>query len=212
MNKFDALLEVASKLNGPGGCPWDLKQTFFSLQPYVIEEAYEVIEAIDNNNDAKIKEELGDLLYTVVFYGKVAEREGRFSIDDILESIREKLIRRHPHVFGSLVVEDADEVVHNWEKIKKEEKGHEDRKSTLDGIPSGLPALLKAQKILRKLRQSNSELLNKKEQKVSSEEEIGKAMLELILRAEDAYIDVESALRRALLKLEEQFRTAEELA
>ena len=208
MSKFDRLLEVATALNGPGGCPWDLKQTFFSLQPYVIEEAYEVLEAVDSNDDQKITDELGDLLYTVIFYAKVAEREGRFSLDDILEAIREKLIRRHPHVFGDLKIAHEDEVVQNWDKIKKTEKASEERKSVLDGIPKGLPTLLRAQKVVRKMRKADSALLKTKEEGAATEEEMGNKMLELILQAEDAHIDVESALRRSLSHLEEQFRTA----
>lgn len=212
MKAFDALLEVAAKLNGPGGCPWDLKQSFFSLQPYVIEEAFEVVEAVDLNEDQKILEELGDLLYTVIFYGKIAEKEGRFTLEDVIESIKEKLIRRHPHIFGDVKVSDPDEVAQRWEKIKKEEQGNEERKSFMDGIPSGLPALLKAQKILRKMRRAKSEILKKQNPVPMTEEEIGVQMLDLILNAEDAHIDVESALRRSLCKLEEEFKAAEELA
>src|SRR5579872_4545447 len=141
MKQFDALLEVADKLLSPGGCPWDRKQNFYSLQPYVLEEAHEVIEAVDSKDDKKIIEELGDLLYTVIFYGKLAELEGRFSLKEILEVIKEKLIRRHPHIFGDVKVEDADEVLRNWEAIKRQESGHEKRKSAVDGVPPTLPTL-----------------------------------------------------------------------
>jgi uncharacterized protein YabN with tetrapyrrole methylase and pyrophosphatase domain len=212
MNKFQALMEVATRLNGPGGCPWDHTQTFLSLQPYVIEEAYEVIEAVDANDDEKIVEELGDLLYTVVFYAKIAEKEGRFTMDDVLDSVREKLIRRHPHVFADVKVEHVDEIIHRWEKIKKEEKGKEERLSVLDGIPKNLPTLFKAQKVLRKIRRAQSDLLAESSKEALTEEEVGREMLNLVLRAEDAGLDAESALRRTLLTLEQQFRKQEELA
>lgn len=212
MNKFQALMDVATRLNGPKGCPWDHTQTFLSLQPYVLEEAYEVIEAVDANDDEKIVEELGDLLYTVVFYAKIAEKEGKFTIDEILDCVREKLIRRHPHVFTDLEIEHVDEIMQQWEKIKKEEKGKEERKSVLDGIPKNLPTLFKAQKVLRKMRRAEFEGLSKFSNEGLTEESVGKEMLDLVLRAEDAGIDVESALRRTLSKLEEEFRRQEELA
>src|SRR5579863_10005397 len=144
MDQFDSLLRVAETLLGPGGCPWDQKQTFASLQPYVLEEAHEVIEAIDADDDGKMVEELGDLLYTVIFYGKLAEKTGRFSLVDIVNAIEEKLIRRHPHVFGEVKVEGADEVLKNWEKIKLEEKGDKRPESVLDGIPPTLPLVTRA--------------------------------------------------------------------
>jgi uncharacterized protein YabN with tetrapyrrole methylase and pyrophosphatase domain len=212
MKKFDELLEVATRLNGPKGCPWDQKQTFLTLQPYVLEEAHEVIEAVDSGDDRKIVEELGDLLYTIVFYAKVGERENRFIMEDVIESIREKLIRRHPHVFGDVKVNQMEEIVTRWEAIKKEEKGHEERKSVLDGIPKTLPQLLKAQKILKRIRRTQSSLLPEKSSEPLSEESVGKKLLDLILQATDADIDGESALRRALQELEETFRKQEQLA
>ena len=106
MKQFDELISVAEKLLSPEGCPWDLKQTFTTLQPYVLEEAHEVIEAVDLNDDSKILEELGDLLYVIVFYGKLGEKQGRFSLKDIIDTIKEKLIRRHPHIYGDVKVEN----------------------------------------------------------------------------------------------------------
>src|SRR3990167_9026225 len=108
MEAFSALLQVAEQLLGPNGCPWDIKQTFTSLQPYVLEEAHEVIEAVDADDDQKMIEELGDLLYTIVFYGKLGEKQGRFSMEQIVHCVRDKLVRRHPHVFGEVKVQDAD--------------------------------------------------------------------------------------------------------
>ena len=205
MDQFDSLLLIAEKLLGPNGCPWDQKQTFLSLQPYILEEAHEVIEAVDADDDRKMIEELGDLLYTVVFYGKLGEKTGRFSIEEIVKTIKEKLIRRHPHVFGEIKVENIDEVIKNWEKIKAEEKKEAQYSSALDGIPPTLPTLIKAQKILKRILRSGSELLSKDTQKMT-EEEVGNQLLKLILVAELNEIDAESALRRSLAKLISDFK------
>jgi uncharacterized protein YabN with tetrapyrrole methylase and pyrophosphatase domain len=209
MDQFDSLLRVAEILLGPGGCPWDQQQTFASLQPYVLEEAHEVIEAVDADDDRKMVEELGDLLYTVVFYGKLAEKMGRFSLLDIVRAIEEKLIRRHPHVFGELKVEGADEVLKNWERIKLEEKGDRQPKSVLDGIPPTLPLVTRAQKILKRMQRADSPLAPKQSSSTPSEEEVGDELLAWILRAENNGIDAESALRRSLSRIEDDFRRRE---
>lgn len=209
MEQFDDLLRVAEKLLGPEGCPWDQQQTFLSLQPYVLEEAHEVIEAVDLNDDRKILEELGDLLYTVVFYAKLAEKQQRFSIVEIVNTIREKLIRRHPHVFGEVKVAGADEVIHNWEKIKKEEKGELGPASVLDGIPPTLSLVVRAQKVLKRMQRAGSSLAPKENFSSASEEQIGDQLLALILRAENQGVDAESALRRSLKRIEEAFRQEE---
>lgn len=208
MDQFDSLLLIAEKLLGPNGCPWDQKQTFLSLQPYVLEEAHEVIEAVDADDDRKMIEELGDLLYTVVFYGKLGEKTGRFSIEEIVKTIKEKLIRRHPHVFGETKVENVDEVIKNWEKIKAEEKKEAQYLSALDGIPPTLPTLIKAQKVLKRILRSESKLLSREAQKMT-EDEVGSQLLKLICVAELNEIDAESALRRSLAKLEDSFRSKE---
>lgn len=208
MCPFDKLLDVAEKLLGPQGCPWDQKQTFLSLQPYVLEEAHEVIEAVDTDDDRKIIEELGDLLYTIVFYAKLGEKTGRFTITDVLNAIKEKLIRRHPHVFGEVQVKNTEEIVKNWEKIKALEK-KEKPSSALDGIPSTLPVLVRAQKILKKIRRTGKPLNLAKENPSETEEGIGEQMLSLILQAEENEWDAESALRRALSRLEKEFRSHE---
>lgn len=209
MDKFDSLLNVADQLLGPNGCPWDIKQTFSSLQPYVLEEAHEVIEAVDADDDRKIAEELGDLLYVIVFYGKLAEKSGRFSMSDIISSIREKLIRRHPHVFADLKVAGTDEIVKNWEKIKAEEKGEFRAASVLDGIPPTLPSVVRAQKILKRIQRAGSTLAPKENSGSVSEEEIGDQILALILRAENSDIDAERALRRSSARIEAAFRRGE---
>ncbi len=209
MDAFDSLLHVAERLLGAKGCPWDQKQTFLSLQPYVLEEAHEVIQAVDLNDDCKIVEELGDLLYTIIFYGKLAEKSGRFSINDIVSGIEKKLIRRHPHVFGEVKVEGADEVVKNWERIKAEEKGESTPKSILDGIPPTLPSVIRAQKILKRLQRAGSPLAPKIAPDSMTEEELGEQMLDLILKAENNGLEAESALRRATLRREGAFRKIE---
>ena len=146
---FSRLMEIMRRLRGPGGCPWDAEQTHESLKRYLLEECYEVFEAIDTSNPQLLQEELGDLMLQPVFHAAIAEERGEFTIDDVLQTLCDKLVRRHPHVFGDQVVKSADEQVENWEKIKKAEKG-EERKSALAGIPPHLPALLKAQKITEK--------------------------------------------------------------
>jgi tetrapyrrole methylase family protein/MazG family protein len=143
---FEQLVSIMRRLRAPGGCPWDAEQTHESLTRYLLEETYEVIEAIDEKSPQHLKEELGDLLLQPVFHAAIAEESGSFTIDDVIGTLCEKLIRRHPHVFGDLEIKDSNQQVENWEKIKKLEKGDE-RPSALSGVPAHLPALLKAQKI-----------------------------------------------------------------
>lgn len=146
---FDHLMNIMRKLRGPGGCPWDAEQTHESLTRYLLEETYEVIEAIDEKSPQHLKEELGDLLLQPVFHAAIAEESGKFTIDDIIGTLCEKLIRRHPHVFGDLEIKDSEAQIENWEKIKKLEKGDE-RLSALSGVPDHLPALMRAHKISEK--------------------------------------------------------------
>jgi tetrapyrrole methylase family protein/MazG family protein len=146
---FDDLLNIMRRLRGPGGCPWDAEQTHESLTRYLLEETYEVIEAIDAKSPEHLKEELGDLLLQPVFHAAIAEEAGDFDMADVVRTLCDKLVRRHPHVFGDLKISDSDAQVENWERIKKAEKG-EERPSALSGVPPHLPALLKAQKITEK--------------------------------------------------------------
>src|SRR5512138_1760132 len=147
--KFTRAVEIMHRLRAPGGCPWDAEQTHESLKRYLLEECYEVIEAIDSGNDELLKEELGDLLLQPLFHAAIAGERGSFTIEDVIEALCTKLIRRHPHVFGDEKIATSEEQVANWEKIKKAEKG-EERKSALSGVPPHLPALLKAQKVTEK--------------------------------------------------------------
>ena len=142
-------MAIMRRLRAPGGCPWDAEQSHESLKRYLIEECYEVIEAIDRKDDDLLREELGDLLLQPIFHAAIAEERGAFTMDDVLETLADKLVRRHPHVFGDQEIRTSEEQVANWEKIKKEEKG-EERKSALSGIPPHLPALMQAQKITEK--------------------------------------------------------------
>ncbi len=143
---IDRLIEIMRILRSPTGCPWDLKQSLSTLKEHLIEESHEVLDAIDSGDRNKLKEELGDLLLQVVFQAQLCREEGAFSFDDVATCIAEKLIRRHPHVFGSVRVGDADEVLRNWEAIKKSEgQGEADApRTTLAGVPRSLPALHKA--------------------------------------------------------------------
>lgn len=147
---IDRLVEVMKRLRAPDGCPWDQKQDHASLRKYLIEEAYEFLEAVDLNDDAAMCEELGDVLLQVVFHAQIASEAGRFSLEDIARGISEKLVRRHPHVFGDREANTADDVLRNWEADKQKEKP--ERNSILDGVPKRLPALMQAQEIQRKVR------------------------------------------------------------
>ena len=148
-NGFNRLVEIMRRLRAPGGCPWDAEQTHDSLKRYLVEECYEVIEAIDNNDAGHLKEELGDLMLQPVFHGVIAEETGQFTIDEIIDTVCAKLIRRHPHVFGGMEIRDSLEQIENWEKIKQSEK-KTPQPSVLSGLPPDLPSLLKAQKIAEK--------------------------------------------------------------
>lgn len=143
---LDPVVDVMARLRSPNGCPWDAEQTHATLRRYIIEEVYEVVEAIDEKDPAHLCEELGDLLLQIVFHARMAEENGDFSMQDVVDTVTEKLIRRHPHVFGDISVRDAAEVIVNWDAIKRLEKKVKPQ-SVLDGVPSGLPALLRANKL-----------------------------------------------------------------
>ncbi|HEX8880423.1 MAG TPA: nucleoside triphosphate pyrophosphohydrolase, partial [Candidatus Acidoferrum sp.] len=157
---FEKLVAVEARLRAPKGCPWDREQTHRSLRTYLLEEAYEVLEALDTGNDAKFAEEMGDLLLQIVFHSQIAQEEGRFTVADVIREIHDKMIRRHPHVFGKTRARDSAEVLRNWEQIKAEERrtseehGEKDSQgeagSLLDGISRGLPATLEGFQLTRK--------------------------------------------------------------
>lgn len=146
---FDELVSLMTRLRGPDGCPWDRKQTIPDLKPYVIEEAYEVVDAIDRDDRAALLEELGDMLLEAVFIAEITREEGSFDIYDSITAIHDKLVRRHPHVFADVEAHDAEQVLVNWEKLKQDERKAEN-KSLLAGVPQSLPALLKATRLTEK--------------------------------------------------------------
>jgi MazG family protein len=147
---FDRLISVMDRLRDPGGCPWDREQTLHTLAPYFLEEAYEVVDAISEGKADKLCEELGDLLIQIVFVARIAKEKGWFEVDDVCEAVSEKMIRRHPHVFGDREVSGSAEVLQNWEDIKKNERAANGESSVLDGVPNSLPALLKAYRMTEK--------------------------------------------------------------
>ena len=150
------LLELMAALRAPDGCPWDREQDHQTLRWHAVEEVYELLDAIENDDDHEIAEELGDLLLQVVFHAQLARERGAFDFDALTQRLVDKLVRRHPHVFGDVKVRDVDQVWANWEQIKRAEKAgskHE-RKSALDGIPARLPALMRAQKLVKKARKA----------------------------------------------------------
>ncbi|MBS2025255.1 MAG: nucleoside triphosphate pyrophosphohydrolase [Deltaproteobacteria bacterium] len=146
------LLEVMDKLRDPGGCPWDREQTLRTLTPYLLEEAHEVIEAIESGDSNNHRDELGDLLFQVVFQSRITREEGRFDFADVCDAISSKLTRRHPHVFGDVSVSGSKEVVKNWERIKAEERKEKGEKarSAIGGVPAALPALVRAERVTEK--------------------------------------------------------------
>lgn len=200
---FKRLLEVSDILLGPQGCPWDREQTLVSIRVAILEEACEVIEAIDEGQDMDLVEELGDLLYIIVFFCKLGEKEGRFLAEQPVEGIVEKLIYRHPHVFGEKKNLDADGVMAQWEQIKQVEKSH--RTSLLDGIPKGLPALARAYKIAGKMKNAGHDA-DEEEALFENEEELGELLWEVIRQARKQKLNPELALRKEMLSREKAFR------
>ncbi len=153
---FYDLVYIVDRLLGPGGCPWDIEQTHESLKKYLIEEAYEVLDAVDSGSIEKLQEELGDLLLQPLMHSQIEQRDSNWGIDEVAKSIADKLVRRHPHVFGDLSVADADEVLKNWDQIKRLEKGVEPE-SILAGIPKGMASLLRAYQVSKRAARSGFE-------------------------------------------------------
>ncbi len=167
---FKELVEVIERLRSPEGCPWDREQNLYSLKANIIEEVYELVDALDAKDVENIKEELGDLLLHVIFHSIIAEEEGLFTLHEVIDNIKKKLINRHPHVFGEVKVKDSNEVLKNWEKIKRTEKYNRD--SILDSIPKSLPSIEKALKLQKKAKtfgfdfESLDDALNKVEEEL----------------------------------------------
>ena len=210
-SQLQRLVEVMNQLRSPGGCPWDTEQTHESLLKYLLEESYEFVDAIHNGDRNDMREELGDVLLQVYFHARIAEEHPTepFSIEDVAQGIADKLIRRHPHVFAGVEVRDADEVLQNWEAIKKEEKG---RTSALDGIAMAQPALPLIEKLLYRAEKYNVELQTPQEVKiqgVGDESSVGEALLAVIAWAHANGIDAEAALRKEAMKLSQQISSIE---
>jgi MazG family protein len=218
------LLKVMARLRGPGGCPWDREQTHQSLARHLLEEAHETLEAIDQGDPDRLREELGDVLLQVVFHAEMARQEGTFDIDDVAEGITAKLIRRHPHVFGDLQVDSASEVLVNWERIKAEEKGEH---SVDQEIPATLPALARASKVQRraagsgfdwrtteaamaKVREELAEL--ERAGAEQAEDELGDVLFAVAALGRRMNVDPETALRKATARFADRFERMKILA
>ena len=193
------LREVMDKLRSPGGCPWDAQQDHTSLLKYLLEESYEFIESVENNDKDAMQEELGDLLLQVYFHSRMAEEDAKqpFNIEDVAKSVTDKLIRRHPHVFAGESVSGSEEVLENWEKQKAAEKG---RNSAIDGVPVAQPALPLATKVIYRLNKLNYQLPISEPIKLPADidqDQFGQILLGLITQAVDKGLDPEAALRTA---------------
>lgn len=210
------LVAVMDRLRSPGGCPWDARQTHESLVEYLVEEAYETVEAIEASDDAGLREELGDLLLQVVFHARIAQERGDegWDIDDVARGIIEKLVRRHPHVFADADADTAEQVEANWHTLKAEEKG---RSSVTEGIPEQLPALLRASKVRARSatladRLPNPPLRDEAEsivQSAATEDEFGDLLFALTSIARDRGWDAEGALRQATRRRIDEIRRVE---
>src|SRR5206468_1298539 len=226
-DQFQKLCEIVAKLRGPGGCPWDREQTNESVLPALIEEAYEVAEAARGKNDAHFREELGDLLLLVVMHAEIAAEAGRFNIEEVIREVSDKLVRRHPHVFGTSEARDAGAVLKQWEAIKREEKKADSH--YLSSLPKALPALVRAQKAQSKAARVNfdwtelsgvmakvEEELHETKEAIQSQQheriddEIGDLLFAVVNLARKCKIDAESALQSATNKFVERFNQLED--
>lgn len=229
---FETLLDIMARLRAPDGCPWDREQTLESLRRYLIEETYEAIDAIEREDWAGLAEELGDVQLQIVFQSQIAKENGWFEIDDVLQHINEKLVRRHPHVFGAESADTADEVLHRWEEIKAEEKRQAESQGEseptdhglLTAVPRAQPAMLEAREISKKAARAGfewrdaDELVDKVQEEIeefrqaraskdsdSTEDELGDLLFLLVNVARRSGVDPELALRRANRKFRDRF-------
>lgn len=226
---LEELISVIAKLRAPDGCPWDREQTHYSLRPNMLEEAYEAVDAIDENNMAHLKEELGDVLLQVLLHSQIAKEENAFDIEDVAKELKDKLIHRHPHVFGKANITSADEVKVEWDKLKAEEK--KERISAMDGLSKAQAALIAAQKISKRAVKQGFEWPNEEtlyecimsefeefkqakseNDKLHMEDEFGDILFATVNLARWNKIDAEQALLKANKKFEKRFRKMEELA
>lgn len=231
--KFERLVEIMARLRAPNGCPWDLAQNFDTIKPYLLEETYEVLDAIDTRNWPGLAEELGDLMLQPVFFAQMASEEGKFSIADSLDAINEKLIRRHPHIFATGDAKTADDVKKRWEEIKADEKKKrgEAPASVLASIPRNLPALLEAQQISSKVAhvgfdwENTDQVVDKLHEELTElaearqggsqeelENELGDILFVLVNMARHLKVDPEQALRKSNAKFRRRFAHVEKNA
>jgi tetrapyrrole methylase family protein/MazG family protein len=225
LSKFDTFVEIIARLRGPNGCPWDKEQTHQSLRESLLSECYEVLEALDSSETEKLREELGDLLLQIVLHAQIAQDDGEFQIGDVVKGISEKIVRRHPHVFGSGKASNAREVMHNWEALKREER--DEGASMLEGVPKDMPALAYAYEISRravrvgfewpdiegvvdKLLEEVREIKKAGNQKEKARE-FGDLLFTMVNYARWEGIDAESALREANRKFYQRFTYMEKL-
>jgi MazG family protein len=229
----DQLRGIVARLRAPGGCPWDREQTHASLRSGLIEEAYEVVEAIDRNDDAHFREELGDLLLQVIMHSQIASEQGRFDFDAVAGEVAEKLVRRHPHVFGDTKLGDSEAVLQQWEEIKTRERAAKGdapaRASVLDGISSSLPALMRAEKVQKRVARVGfdwsdlssvvakirEELLEVEREIAAAErdrlaEELGDLLFTVVNLTRKAKFEAELLLAHATNKFIERFRAVED--
>ena len=225
LDSFETFINIIARLRAPDGCPWDREQTHTSLRENLLSETYEVLDAIDNYSPEKLCEELGDLLLQIVLHAQIGSDEGEFEISDVIRGISEKIIRRHPHIYGEVKVHDAGEVVQNWEALKKKEK--REGESMLSGVPHNMPALAYAcdiqkrvarvgfdwddteqniEKIVEEIREINQAKTEKEK-----EEEYGDMLFALVNIMRKEKVDPEAALRNASRKFTRRFQRMEEL-
>lgn len=225
---FAELVEIVARLRGPDGCPWDRRQNYETIRPHFLEEAHEAAEALARGDFDEFREEVGDTLFLAVFLVRLAEEEGRFAIADSLRAILDKMIRRHPHVFGDGTASTDAEIRLTWEEAKRREKGKSERESILDGIPASLPALLRARRVQQKAAnigfdwRSEEPVLGKIDEELaelreafhddsrsSVEEEIGDLLFSVVNLARRLDVDPEEALNRTTRKFRDRFRLIE---
>lgn len=204
--KFDDLVEIMARLRGEDGCPWDREQTHESIRQNMLEEAYEVCEAIDTGDRAALCEELGDVLLQVVFHACIEQEAGGFSIDDVADGICKKLILRHPHIFGDVQVNDSAEVLVNWDNIKKAEKNQKTTTDTLTGVARSLPGLMRAEKLIKKAKKAGFPTEYTDEENV-----IGTKLFEIVREAQELGVDPERALELANDAFIEQIKSKEKV-
>jgi MazG family protein len=209
---IEDLLKVMAKLRSPKGCPWDREQDHMTLRRHAIEEVYELIDAIEARDDHEMAEELGDLLLQVVFHSQLAKERGAFDFEQVTRHLVDKLIRRHPHVFSNTKVKDVDEVWANWEKIKRAEKTgtHRERASALDGIPKHLPALLRAEKLVKKARKAKVLTDGHHSQRKLTKTALAKELFELAALAQTKGWCAEELLAGELKQRERAWRRLEQ--